>query len=74
MVGKSHVCLQAELLGLARCRKEDTPMQQDMWCLGGGYSSYLEKSGRMHSHVKEEMAEDESNFGEVGGCSGCGRP
>ncbi len=71
MAGKPHICFQAELLGLARCRKEGTPVQQDMWRLGGGHSSYLEKSGRMHSHVKGEVAEDESNFGEVGGCTGC---
>ena len=66
MAGKPHICFQAELLGLARCRKEGAPVQQDMWRLGGGQSSYVEKSGR--------MAEDEGNFGEVGGCAGCGRP
>ena len=74
MVGKPHICRQAELLGIARRRKEGMPMQQDMWRLGGGHSSYPEKSGRMRSHIDGEVAEDEGNSGEVGGCSGCRRP
>ncbi len=70
MAGKPHICRQAELLGIARHWKEGTPMQQDMWRLGEGHSSYPEKSGRMRLNIKGEVAEDEGNSGEVGGRSG----